>query len=438
LSGRKIVIETAEVFDPLLARDARYLAAHGGRSSGKSHFFGELCVDEGASWPGENGGEGLRLACIREVQKTLSQSSKLLIEDKIRKFGLSERDGFKVYHDRIALPGDGIISFMGMKDATAENIKSLEKYHRGWWEEAQTATTHSVRILRPTIRQPGSQIWFSWNPRRKTDPVDVMFRQQEPPPRSRIVRANWRDNPWFTDEMEEERLDCLKNDPDQYDWIWEGDYIQVMAGAYYREQLTKAKEQGRIDTVVPDPLAKIRTFHDIGGAGAKADNYAIWVVQFVGMKILLLDYYEAQGQTLEYHVKWMRKHGYEDAAVYLPHDGSNTNNVSGKKYADHWEEAGFDVETVKNQGPGAAMQRIEAGRRLFPRMWFDDKTEPGREALGWYHEKYDEVRGIGLGPDHDWSSHGSDAFGLMAICYEEPTSTADRTHEQRRVGWMAR
>lgn len=67
------------------------------------------------------------------------------------------------------------------------------------------------------------------------------------------------------------------------------------------------------------------------------------------------------------------------------------------------------------------MQRIEAARRLFPRIWFNDKpTAPGREALGYYHERRDPERNIGLGPEHDWSSHGADAFGLMAIDYEEP------------------
>jgi phage terminase large subunit len=71
---------------------------------------------------------------------------------------------------------------------------------------------------------------------------------------------------------------------------------------------------------------------------------------------------------------------------------------------------------IPNQGAGAANQRIEAVRRLFPQIQFDgQRTEGGRDALGWYHEKRDEQRGIGLGPDHDWSSHAADAFGLMAV-----------------------
>ena len=82
--------------------------------------------------------------------------------------------------------------------------------------------------------------------------------------------------------------------------------------------------------------------------------------------------------------------------------------------------SGYSVTVIANQGKGAAAMRIEAARRLFPQMWFDaEKTEAGRDALGWYHEKRDEVRGIGLGPEHDWSSHSADAFGLMCIAHED-------------------
>ena len=67
------------------------------------------------------------------------------------------------------------------------------------------------------------------------------------------------------------------------------------------------------------------------------------------------------------------------------------------------------------------MMRIEAARRVFPRCWFNEKTtEAGRDALGYYHERKDENRNVGLGPEHDWSSHAAEAFGLMAIAYEEP------------------
>jgi phage terminase large subunit len=150
------------------------------------------------------------------------------------------------------------------------------------------------------------------------------------------------------------------------------------------------------------------------------------VVQWVADEIRVLDYYEAVGQVLASHAAWLRKRGYQNAILYLPHDGVAANNITGKRYEDHLREAGFTVEPpVKNQGRGAAALRIEAVRRLAPKYRFHEQnTEAGRDALGFYHEKKDETRNIGLGPEHDWSSHGADSFGLMACCYEEPAQNA--------------
>ena len=362
------------------------------------------------------------MVCIREVQKDLKESAKLLIEDKLSQFSLGEADGFRVYTDRIQTPKDGIIIFKGMQDYTAESIKSLEGFHRAWIEEAQTLTTRSLTMLRPTIRVEGSEIWASWNPRRKTDAIDDFLRAKKPD-NAAVVQANWRDNPWFPQVLKDERAIDLEKYPDRCEHIWDGGYAAAFEGAYFADLLAKAKAEGRIGKVVADPLLPIRTFHDIGGSGAQADAYTIWVVQWVGQEIRVLDYYESVGQVLAYHVNWMRDRKYDGALVYLPHDGVNANNVTGKRYEQHWRDADFNVmPPVKNQGPGADSMRIEAVRRLGPNLWFNEgTTEAGRDALGYYHEKKDEQRNVGLGPDHDWSSHAADSFGLMAICYEEPS-----------------
>jgi phage terminase large subunit len=364
---------------------------------------------------------GLRAVCIREVQKSLKDSAKKLIEDKIQEMGLGDR--FEVLHDHIKTPGDGLIIFHGMQDHTAESIKSLEGFDRAWVEEAQTLSSGSLKLLRPTIRAENSELWFSWNPRRKTDPVDVMFRQRTPPTGSVCVRANWNDNPWFPKVLEQERQDCLKDDPDQYDHIWEGGYVTVAEGAYYARQLAEAKGQGRIGRLSPDPLMTIRLFADIGGTGAKSDAFVFWAAQFVGHEIRVLDHYESQGQPLAAHLNWLRSRGYtpDRAQLWLPHDGETNDRVYDVSYESAFKAAGYKVTVVPNQGRGAASKRIEEARRLFPQMWFNaDTTEAGREALGWYHEKRDEVRNVGLGPDHDWSSHSADAFGLMCVAHEPP------------------
>ena len=131
---------------------------------------------------------------------------------------------------------------------------------------------------------------------------------------------------------------------------------------------------------------------------------------------------------------------YQQAIVYLPHDGVNENNVTGKRYEDHLRDAGFAVEPpVKNQGRGAAMMRIEALRRLGPQLWWNEATtEPGRDAIGFYHERKDDTRNVGLGPEHDWSSHAADALGLMAICYEAPgrAGSFNRAIKYVEQGWV--
>jgi phage terminase large subunit len=199
--------------------------------------------------------------------------------------------------------------------------------------------------------------------------------------------------------------------------------VTVIEGAYYASSITKAREEGRIGRVAADPLMTLRAFIDIGGTGARADAFAMWIAQFIGREIRVLNYYEAVGQPLATHLTWLRDKGYgkDKLQIWLPHDGASNDKVFDVSYESALRDAGYTVTVVPNQGKGAASARIEAGRRLFPSMWFNEETtQPGIDALGWYHEKRDAERGIGLGPEHDWASHGSDAFGLMCVAYEEP------------------
>jgi phage terminase large subunit len=385
-------------------------------------------VEDALRFPGD-AGEGLRAICGREIQKSLKQSSKKLIEIKLTAYGLGEADGFKVYNDRISTPGDGEIVFQGLQDHTADTIKSFESFHRFWGEEAQGIGKRSMGLIRPTIRWESarlgmaSELWWSWNPRRKLDAVDEMFRGSEKPTGAIVIKANWQDNPWFPRVLNTERKDCLRLRPEEYPHIWDGDYATVLTGAYYAKALLEAQQQGRIGRVGPETLMTRQIFCDLGGTGNKSDAFAMWVAQFVGKEIRVLDYYEAQGQPLATHIEWLREQGYtkDRVHIWLPHDGETKDRVHDVSFESAFNQAGYKTTVVPNQGPGAAKSRIEAGRRLLPVMWFNaSTTEAGRQALGWYHEKKDEERNIGLGPDHDWSSHGADAFGLMCVSYEQP------------------
>lgn len=268
-------IPTAKVFKPLL-QPARYKAVYGGRGSGKSHFFGELLVEICQAE------RGTLAVCIREAQRTLAQSSKRLIERKIAALGLGR--GFKLFNDKIKTPGDGLIIFRGMQDHTADSIKSLEGFRIAWVDEAQTLSARSLALLRPTIRAAGSELWASWNPRRKSDAIDDFLRARKPAG-AILVKANWRDNPWFPAVLEEERRLDFSLYPDRYHHIWEGEYVRAFEGAYFAQLLNDARSQRRIGKVAADPLLPLRAFIDIGGAGASADAFTLWIVQWVGTEM---------------------------------------------------------------------------------------------------------------------------------------------------------
>lgn len=225
MSSSVLQIPTAEVFEPLLG-SARYKGVHGGRGSGKSHFFAGLGAERCLLAP------GLRIACVREIQKSLTHSVKLLIEDKIRAFGL--QDAFEILDKEIRTPGGGVIIFQGMQNHTADSIKSLEGFDVCWVEEAQSLSQRSLDLLRPTFRKPGSEIWFSWNPGQPTDPVDVFLRGEHPPSDSVVVEANWSDNPWLPEELRRDLEDDRKRDPDKFLHVWGGEYESASESRVFR------------------------------------------------------------------------------------------------------------------------------------------------------------------------------------------------------------
>lgn len=225
LVGQTLRIDTPEVFAPLLA-PARYKGAYGGRGSAKSWFFADLLVERFVMDP------TTRAACIREVQHTLDQSSKQLIEDRIKYHGVAPL--FRILNTHIETPQGGLVLFQGMSKVTADNIKSMEGIDIAWAEEAQTISQRSLDILRPTIRKPGSELWFSWNPRKATDPVDAFLRGPVKPPGAEVVQANYRDNPWFPEVLRDEMEHDRARDPEKYAHVWLGEYERKSEARVFR------------------------------------------------------------------------------------------------------------------------------------------------------------------------------------------------------------
>ena len=428
-------IKLPKVLRPVFAGRADVRGAYGGRGSAKTRSFAKMIAVRGYMY-GMSGVTG-QLVCGRQFMNSLEDSSleecKRAIEDEP-----FLADYYEV-GDKYIKSKDGRIwfTFVGL-DRSIASIKSKGRILILWVDEAEPVTDEAWNVVIPTLREEGedwnAELWVTWNPKRKTAAVEIRFRNSSDP-LIKVVQCNWKDNPKFPEKLERERLRDLAERPDQYAHIWEGDYISVISGAYFAAAITSAKAEGRIGKVAADPLMTLRAFFDIGGTGAKADAVAIWISQFIGREIRVLDYYEAVGQPLATHINWLRASGYEKAGVWLPHDGDTQDKVHDVSYASALRDAGFAVTVIPNQGKGAAMARIEEARRLFPSMWFnEEKCQPGLDALGWYHEKRDEKRGIGLGPEHDWASHGADAFGLMCVAHQPPMmKQAPLTYQNRRT-----
>jgi phage terminase large subunit len=423
---------------PVFEGQADYRGAFGGRGSAKTRTFAKMAAVWGLKYAQAN--QPGVIVCGREFMNSLDESSLAEVRAAIQ----SEPWLAEHYEvgEKFIRTRDGRIdfAFIGLRH-NLDSIKSKSRIRLLWVDEAEPVSETAWMKAIPTVREDGSEIWVTWNPERKKSATHKRFRL-DPPTDAKIVEMNWRDNPWFPALLDKTRRDDKAKRPDQYEHVWEGDFVTIVEGAYFAKSLSEAKHANpsRIGRVSNDPLMTIRAVWDIGGTGLKADACAIWICQFVGREIRVLDYYEAVGQPLATHVQWLRDKGWGKALCILPHDGSTNDKVFDVSYESALTEAGFEVIVIPNQGKGAAKMRIEAARRLFPSIWFNEETTAdGREALGFYHEKKsDDSREIGLGPEHDWSSHGADAFGLMCVAYEAPQEKKKPANSGYRGagGWM--
>jgi len=241
-----LAIDTAEVFEPLL-QPARYKGAWGGRGSAKSNFFAEL-------WLEENVTAKYDFVCLRETLKSLEFSVKKLFESKITHFNAGAY--FEVQDRRILTKHGGVTIFEGMQNHTAESIKSLDGFDRAFFEEAQNASDKSLTLLRPTIRKPGSELWFAWNPDLATDPIDKLLRGPELPKGAIVVEANYMDNPWLPEELREEMEFDKRRDPDKYAHVW--------LGKYRRNSEARVFKNWTVEEFDVDPTATIRQGADWG------------------------------------------------------------------------------------------------------------------------------------------------------------------------------
>lgn len=390
-------------FHPLLGA-YRYKGAYGGRGSGKSHFFAEQMIVRCVM-------AETRGVCIREVQNSIKDSVRQLLVDKITKLGVSHL--FNVLENEIKGINGSSIVFKGMQSFNAANIKSLEGFDIAWVEEAQTLSQHSLKLLRPTIRKPGSELWFSWNPLHKTDAVDKFFRSGKKS-NSVSVFVNWNDNPWFKGTpLYQDMLDDYANDEDQAEHVWGGGYGHSH-GAILAKWVSKAEREGRInDEVRFDPSgAPIIISCDLGFTDAAGWWY--WQPAVGGFNILRYDYdhgLDADDWTPRIKDNLAKMKIRNLGAIWMPHD-AKSKTFQTKRTSQELFQKAFGVDKVKIVPMTSKIDRIEAGRNIIKHCAFNRTAcEAGLDGLRAWEYEYNEDAGVfSRHPKHNWASHPSDAF----------------------------
>lgn len=236
----------ADLFKPM-----RHKAYYGGRGGAKSHSFTAALLIQAA-------GSTLRVLCAREIQISIRDSVKRLLDDKIAALGLE--NFYESTQAEIRGRNGSLFVFAGLR-TDPEKIKSFEGIDRAWVEEANTVSQRSLDLLIPTIRKPGSELWFSWNPRFPDDPVEAMFRGAVPPPDSIVREVTWRDNPWVSDELRAEMEWDRNRDPDKYAHVWMGQHVRHSEARVFRNWRV-----GTADEFEPPPGTRFHFGADWGFA----------------------------------------------------------------------------------------------------------------------------------------------------------------------------
>lgn len=390
----------------------RYKVAYGGRGSGKSWSVARALLIIGANKP-------TRVLCTREVQKSIQQSVHQLLKDQITEIGLDEF--YEVQQTVIRGKNGTEFYFSGLSDQTATSLKSFEGVDICWVEEAQTVSAGSWKILQPTIRKNGSEIWVTYNPELETDPTHQLF-VVNPPDNCRSVLMNWQDNPWFPKTLEDERQHALRMMPAHvYHNVWEGRCMPAVEGAIYFEAMSQTMAGGRITNVPHDCNLKTHIIFDLGWN----DAMTLILVQKVASELRVIHYIEGNQRILADYSAELRALRLDDqpmnwGTMYLPHDGFHTRHQTGKDDASVMRGLGWSVMQVPNTHVNTGIDRA---REVFPRVYFNKtRTERLVECLKRYRWNISAKTGEAVTPLHDEFSHGADCFRYMCLVSDDMTN----------------
>lgn len=395
-----------------------YKVAYGGRASLKSTSFAAALLTLGINQP-------LRVLCLREVQKSLTDSVHLLLGDQIKKL---EYGGLYDITDN-AIRGkhlETLFRFAGLSDQTAESMKSYEGFDVFWFEEAQAITRRSFQVALPTLfRTKGAEAWVSFNPDMDTDEVWDRFIVNTPPGAA-VVEMNWRDAVkcgWMSDENERLRQYDIAHYKDDYENIWEGKPRTVVAGAIYAREVLDMITEKRFRPIPYDPSLPVHRIWDLGWNDLMT---CIMVQKPHPSALNVINYKEDSHITYAAFLASMNQLGYVWGTDWLPHDAGQHHPTSGTNARKQiMNLTGRTPKDIPKSDPEA---RIRAARMMFPRIYVDNSkynTPTDRpdallggahlmERLKRYKRSVPRTTQEPAGPLHDIASHGADAWGGMA------------------------
>jgi len=405
-----------EAFKELL-EPKRYKVYYGGRGAAKSWAFAQVLLTKAAMKP-------MRILCTRELQVSINDSVHKLLADQIQLMGL--QDFYEVQAKTILGINGSEFIFKGLKHNPNE-IKSTEGIDIAWVEEAEGVSDKSWEILIPTIRKNDSEIWLSFNTKQPTDATYKRF-VFDAEDDAIIKKVSYRDNPFFTDTLDKERLKLQKKDPKAYEHVWEGEFDIRFSGGVYAKWIDELKRKGKLtDKVLHDTEYPVSTLWDLG----YGDTNTIWFFQEAPNEILFIDYYESSGEGIGHYCEMLKEKPYTYFAHYVPQDAkkklmeANGRSIVEQAYKDHGVKMSVIPETTH-------ANRHAALRKVLPNCWFNaDKCKDGIEALMAYHYQYDEdLQQFRKDPVHDWSSHASCALELLPSVWRGKPTTVKQLKDQ--------
>ena len=402
-----------------------YKVLYGGRDGVKSWSVARALLILGAQKP-------LRILCARETMDSIRESVHQLLSDQIGNLGL--HNFYSVLQSEVRGANGTEFVFAGLRKQTVSSIKSYEAIDICWIEEASVVSRRSLTILLPTIRKPGSEIWFTLNPDLETDAVYQDF-IVNPPAGAFVCKTSFRDNNWLSVESRQ-KIDTLRErDYDTYHHVYEGATRSTVEGAIYKAEIQAAEKEGRIRAVPYDPMQPVDTFWDLGFA----DRVSIWSAQRTPFEIKVIRYFEGDHQAIDYYLREMQTWGYVFGTCFLPWDGGTRSLGTGKSIEELMRAKGFKVRVNRQLN---VADGINATRTIFPQLYFDAALcADGLQYLRRYQWGPATALGVPRSqPLHDYASHPADALRTLAVGIKEPERPYKHPTPQTFYGsdgWMA-